>query len=96
MTDRLQNFGYVTAEVTKDNVIAPKGSIISGHEFHYSKIEGSSDNTSYIIKKPEQNREWRCGYIYKNCIASYMHLDFYAYPELIDNFLAKCMKGDYQ
>ncbi|MDD4569130.1 MAG: cobyrinate a,c-diamide synthase [Tepidanaerobacteraceae bacterium] len=89
MTDRLQNFGYVTAEVTKDNVIATKGSIISGHEFHYSKIEGSSDITSYIIKKPEQNRDWRCGYTYKNCLSSYMHIDFYAYPELIYNFLSK-------
>ncbi|HHY70461.1 MAG TPA: cobyrinate a,c-diamide synthase [Thermoanaerobacterales bacterium] len=94
MTDRLQNFGYVTAEVTKDNVIAPRGSIISGHEFHYSIIEGSSDNTSYVIQKPEQNQKWQCGYIYKNCLASYMHIDFYAYPELIDNFLSKCMKGE--
>jgi cobyrinic acid a,c-diamide synthase len=92
MTERLQNFGYVTAEVTKDNVIAPKGSIISGHEFHYSKIEGSSDNTSYVIKKPEKDQQWRCGYTYNNCLASYMHIDFYAYPELMDNFLSKCRK----
>lgn len=91
MTNRLQNFGYVTAEAIKDNVIATKGSIISGHEFHYSKIEGSSDKISYIIKKPEENREWQCGYIYKSCLASYMHIDFYAYPELIHNFLSNCI-----
>ncbi|HHY04665.1 MAG TPA: cobyrinate a,c-diamide synthase [Thermoanaerobacterales bacterium] len=90
MTDRLQNFGYVSCEVTKDNVMAPRGSLIMGHEFHYSKIKGSHDDTSYVVKKFGQNREWRCGYIYKNCLASYMHIDFYAYPELIDNFLNKC------
>jgi cobyrinic acid a,c-diamide synthase len=92
MTDRLQNFGYVTAEVTKDNIIASGGSLISGHEFHYSQIEGSPDNTSYIISKPEEKQKWHCGYIHKNCLASYMHIDFYAYPELIDNFLTKCLR----
>jgi len=91
MTDRLQNFGYVTAEAIKDNVLAPKGSIISGHEFHYSKIVSSLDNTSYIIKKPGEKLQWQCGYTYKNCLATYMHIDFYAYPELVANFLSKCI-----
>ncbi|NLU11505.1 MAG: cobyrinate a,c-diamide synthase [Tepidanaerobacter acetatoxydans] len=94
MTDRLQNFGYVTAEVVKDNVIAPSGTIITGQEFHYSKINGNLNNASYIIRKPEQNRKWQCGYTYKNCLASYMHIDFYAYPKLLDNFLSKCRQMD--
>lgn len=94
MTDRLQNFGYVVAEVVKDNVIAPSGTIIAGQEFHYSKINGNLNNASYIIRKPEQNRKWQCGYIYKNCLASYMHIDFYAYPKLLDNFLSKCRQMD--
>lgn len=90
MTDRLQNFGYVTAEVVKDNVLAPFGTIINGQEFHYSKIRGDLGNTSYIIRKPEEDCKWQCGYTYKNCLASYMHIDFYAYPKLLDNFLDKC------
>ncbi|AEE90648.1 Cobyrinic acid A,C-diamide synthase [Tepidanaerobacter acetatoxydans Re1] len=94
MTDRLQNFGYVTAEVVKDNVIASSGTIITGQEFHYSKINGNLNSASYIIRKPEQNRKWQCGYIYKNCLASYMHIDFYAYPKLLDNFLSKCRQMD--
>lgn len=94
MTDRLQNFGYVVAEVVKDNVIAPSGTVITGQEFHYSKINGNLNSASYIIRKPEQNRKWQCGYTYKNCLASYMHIDFYAYPKLLDNFLSKCKQMD--
>lgn len=96
MTKHLQNFGYVSVKTLKDNTLAPKDKTFNGQEFHYSKINGSSADLSYIVTKPRLNNSWQCGYIHKNCLASYVHIDFYAYPELIDNFLEKCLmwKGE--
>ena len=96
MTKQLQNFGYVSVKTLKNNILAPKGKIFNGQEFHYSKIDGSSADLSYIVTKPGLTNSWQCGYIYKNCLATYVHIDFYAYPELIDSFLEKCLmwKGE--
>jgi cobyrinic acid a,c-diamide synthase len=37
--------GYATARVVSDTLIAPRGTVLRGHEFHYSKVElrGSYD-----------------------------------------------------
>ena len=91
MTDRLQNFGYVSAMTSQDTIIAPKDTILHGHEFHRSKIVDSTDSTSFFVKKEESKSIWECGYTYKNCLGTYVHIDFYAYPDLIDNFLKKCL-----
>jgi cobyrinic acid a,c-diamide synthase len=31
--------GYATARVTRDTLIAPRGTVLHGHEFHYSRVE---------------------------------------------------------
>lgn len=91
MTDRLQNFGYVMATTLQDNMLISKGKTLRGQEFHRSRIIDSTENLGYRVTKPESDKSWECGYIYKNCFATYVHIDFYAYPDLIDNFLEKCL-----
>lgn len=90
MSKRLQHFGYVEAKVTQDNILAPTGTVLHGHEFHYSELIGSLPISSYKVKKPNQKNAWDSGFTYKNCLASYVHLHFSAYPELISNFLNHC------
>jgi len=92
MSKRLQHFGYVEVKVTQDNIISPAGRIIQGHEFHYSKLVGPKLEVSYRVKKPLEKKTWESGFVYKNCLASYVHLHLFAYPELISNFLIHCQQ----
>lgn len=92
MTRRLQHFGYVEAEVTSENVLAEKGFKLRGHEFHHSEMVGFFENTCYLVGKPGKPEKWRCGYRFKNCLATYVHIDFFAYPNLAENFLRKCLE----
>ena len=39
MNNRLQTVGYVEARALRDTVICPKGTVLHGHEFHFSSIE---------------------------------------------------------
>lgn len=90
MSKRLQHFGYVEVKVIRNNILAPSGTVLHGHEFHYSELIGSLPSSSYQVKKPNQKYTWNSGFVYKNCLASYVHLHLAAYPELISNFLNHC------
>lgn len=90
MTKRLNHFGYVEAEVLSDNVLFKKDDMIRGHEFHYSKLEGYVRNFSYIVHKPKRNESWPCGYVYKNCLATYVHINLYTYPDAAKRFIINC------
>ncbi|ADL07089.1 cobyrinate a,c-diamide synthase [Thermosediminibacter oceani] len=90
MTGRLRRFGYARATVLKDNVLAERGTVLCGHEFHHSEVVGVVEDTSYLVEKPGGRGRWRCGFVRNNCLATYLHIDFYAYPELVRNFLNRC------
>lgn len=90
MTKRLQRFGYVEAEVISDNALFKKGEKLKGHEFHHSVIEGSSQNASYVVHKPGREESWQCGFVYKNCFATYVHINLYTYKEAVKRFVDKC------
>lgn len=81
MTDRLQRFGYVTARIEHDNILGKKGQLLFGHEFHYSKMVGEGENPSFSVQKSKGSSPWQCGYTYKNCLATYLHVDFYKDPQ---------------
>jgi cobyrinic acid a,c-diamide synthase len=92
MTKGLKHFGYVEAEVIMDNVLFNKGSIVRGHEFHHSELKGKLQNVSYVVHKPDKNDKWSCGYVYKNCLATYVHINFYGYPDAVKRFVNKCFE----
>ncbi|QSZ28339.1 cobyrinate a,c-diamide synthase [Aceticella autotrophica] len=92
MTKGLKHFGYVEAEVIMDNVLFNKGSIVRGHEFHHSELKGKLRNVSYVVHKPDKNDKWSCGYVYKNCLATYVHINLYAYPDAVKGFVNKCFE----
>jgi len=91
MTGSLKRFGYAEAVVTDDTVIAPKGTLLKGHEFHYSEVINSKEKTSYLVKK-QSGKMYGCGFAKKNCLATFLHIDFYAYPELARHFIEKCCR----
>ncbi len=87
MTDKLQNFGYITMTSQKDCLIAKKGENIRSHEFHYSLSENSGD--AFYAEKPNK-KSWYAAYADDTLYAGYPHLYFRANKEIIPRFLNFC------
>jgi cobyrinic acid a,c-diamide synthase len=85
MLPRLYALGYVEVTIEKPIGPFPPGRI-RGHEFHYSELEDAGFcrdpiKTLYHVRK-RQSDVPRCeGYLYKRCLASYLHLHFGSNPE---------------
>lgn len=75
MTNKLQRFGYVDMTINRDTVLGRAGMVITGNEYHRSRIE-IEGSPVFDIKKPKVNRYWQCGYTYKNVLAYYQHINF--------------------
>lgn len=92
MKDRLQRFGYVDINLMEDTLLGNKGDILKGQEFHYSVID-IEDKPLYYIKKPKGNRNWKCGYRYKNVLVQYPHIHFLGNMKAFNYLLNKIEKG---
>ncbi|MDI3478169.1 MAG: cobyrinic acid a,c-diamide synthase [Thermoanaerobacterium sp.] len=90
MTKRLINFGYAKVDVVKDNVLFEKGDVIFGHVFHNSKMLGRHDDFAYDVHKPHSEDKWSCGYMYKNCLGTYVHINLLTYPNAVARFVGHC------
>jgi cobyrinic acid a,c-diamide synthase len=94
INDRLVNFGYAELRVSKENHIFNKGLKINCHEFHksYVKLE---EPTIYSLNKNyyEEQRNWQCGYIKNNVIASYAHIHFYGNMEFFNSLIRLAYKN---
>ncbi|WP_416197219.1 MAG: cobyrinate a,c-diamide synthase [Sporanaerobacter sp.] len=97
MTDKLQRFGYIDIELMKDCILGEKGDILTGHEFHKSMTQIDGEEI-YSITKPMSDKRWNCGYMYKNVLAGYPHINFLGNMKAFLNLLdivekekSKCM-----
>ncbi len=92
MEKNLVGMGYVEAESLDDNIIAPAGRKVRGHEFHYSRIEPDNPDFRYAFKL-NRNRYRDTvmdGYSGKNILASYVHLHFASDPDMAGRFISFC------
>ncbi len=78
MSSRPQGRGYIQFKESAD---APwpqsdTNTMINGHEFHYSRLQGLPDSThfAYHVLRGEGVQNQRDGIVYKNLLASYAHL----------------------
>jgi cobyrinic acid a,c-diamide synthase len=94
INDSLVNFGYAELQVSKENHIFYKGLKINCHEFHksYVKLE---EPTIYSLNKNyyDEERNWQCGYIKNNVIASYAHIHFYGNMEFFNSLIRLAYKN---
>lgn len=76
MTKRLTRFGYCTVNIKDKSFI---GNIkINAHEFHKSDVE-INEKPIYEVEKIQYDGEvlkWKCGYLKKNTLAGYAHINF--------------------
>jgi cobyrinic acid a,c-diamide synthase len=84
MLKKRKALGYVEIEALEDGL-----SKIRGHEFHYSEIDDMppSVERAYRVTKANGGEVWAEGYIYRNTLASYVHLHFGSNREWAERFV---------
>lgn len=89
MTDRLQHFGYMQAEIAAGTPLSGDvPGVITGHEFHYTKrVDGEDFPPRYQVSKPGKNQCWQEGYQQANTLGGYPHFNFWANPQMAKNLL---------
>ena len=77
--------GYREAVLKEGSILGKKGSVVRGHEFHYSEIEkngqglvvsGQHADLMYSVKNGENEYLYDEGYRVKNTLGSYIHVHF--------------------
>ena len=94
INDKLKTVGYVEAKALGDNVLCRKGTVLRGHEFHFSSMEQEASGFphAYLFTKKRSGEQYEAGYMDKNILASYLHLHFAGNPELAAAFVDNCLK----
>jgi len=76
--------GYREAALTENCPFLKKGKI-RGHEFHYSEMSGNTGTgTAYRVSGGDNDEE---GFVYRNALASYIHLHFASNPAFAAGFI---------
>lgn len=77
MLKKRSSLGYVTAVALKDSILAPVGSHMRGHEFHYSELRSCNQyDHAYLLKKEGEDSSRVDGFVKGSLLASYMHIHF--------------------
>jgi cobyrinic acid a,c-diamide synthase len=92
MAERV-TLGYRRAESIAENWLVPKGTVVPGHEFHYSRWHDRPATLPAAYRLTSASRPgdaWLEGACVGNVVASYVHLHFGGTPELAERFVAAC------
>lgn len=79
MTPRL-TLGYRTAVAPRDSFLAPMGTRVTGHEFHRTTVDSTTDPAWLLDGRPD-------GMVTGNVHASYLHTHWAGHPELARRFV---------
>jgi cobyrinic acid a,c-diamide synthase len=87
--------GYEEVVVDRPNPFLPAGTVLRGHEFHYSRLESAGTiDTIFQVKRGTGTGNGRDGLLYKNVVASYLHLHALASPSWIEGLLRAAGKAE--
>ncbi|MGQ9688532.1 MAG: cobyrinate a,c-diamide synthase [Desulfobaccales bacterium] len=76
--------GYTVLEVTAANPYFPPGTLLKGHEFHYSRLQpepGPETTLVFRLSRGTGICRGQDGLVYKNVLATYTHLHALGAPE---------------
>jgi cobyrinic acid a,c-diamide synthase len=93
MTGKLQTVGYIEARMVKDTVLGRKGSLIHGHEFHFSVEEDNGKTTGrpFEFTRLRNGQRYGAGRLLGNTLGSYLHLHFAGCQEQAKAFVEACV-----
>lgn len=93
MHKKPQAHGYTVVEVEGENPFYRTGTIIHGHEFHYSSVVAMNErkgcSTTFNMKRGHGIKDRKDGLCYKNVFAAYTHIHAHGAPEWASAFTAK-------
>jgi len=80
---RPSGHGYVEGRVDGENPFLPMGTLLRGHEFHYSAVRGGGDvaHTVVALERGTGVGEGRDGVVRGSVWASYLHLHALSLPQ---------------
>jgi cobyrinic acid a,c-diamide synthase len=84
MGKKPQGHGYTILEVDRDNPFFSPGTLLKGHEFHYSRIQpepGPQENLVFRVNRGAGLGGQREGLVYRNVLATYTHLHALGSPQ---------------
>ena len=88
-----QGHGYCEAVVDGENPFFKNGTLLRGHEFHYSYIVSGADvNTTFKVTRGKGSFDKRDGLNYKNVLAGFLHLHAIGTPELVKGIVGAASK----
>lgn len=88
---RRKALGYREAELAADGLMGPAGTVVRGHEFHYSEMDEMPPEVERLYRVQRAGVDLGTeGYRYRNCLASYIHLHFGSNPTTAESFVDNC------
>lgn len=79
--------GYVELRARENCIIADKGDILRGHEYHYSRAYLEEDvKFAFEVKRGEGIDGRKDGIMVQNTIAQYAHIHTIAHPKFFERF----------
>ncbi len=93
MLGRLKALGYREIRMAENTCIGKPGTVIRGHEFHYSELMSEPDAMqAYRIADRSGMMQRTEGYQIRHTLGSYMHLMFASNPDVARHFV-ECAAG---
>lgn len=92
MNDRRKALGYREITALKDCPLGPRGTVVRGHEFHYSSIETAFLPDAMPAIYATVDRKGHAagceGFLINNTLGSYVHLHFASNPDIAGHLVA--------
>ncbi len=92
MCARFQALGYREVVLLDQCALGTQGSLLRGHEFHYSRIEQSLEQCRnlYAVQDRKGANQEVAGWSKQNVLGSYIHLHFASSPSTAKNLTHFC------
>lgn len=96
VTARMQktraSLGYREVCLEQDCFFGPTGTVLRGHEFHYSVIDEMPGHIEriYAVNSSVNGNQSREGYRHNNVLGGYLHLHFGYNPQMAVEFVRAC------
>lgn len=90
-----QGHGYLTVEVASPNPFYPEGTVLTGHEFHYSyvtAVEGNEATYSFRVLRGHGIDGVRDGLCTRNVLGTYLHVHALGAPQWAEGILRRAQQ----
>ncbi len=93
MKKKPQAHGYTIVEVDSENPFYPVGTVLRGHEFHYSAVAGLPESalrhSAFALRRGKGIKDKRDGICYKNVLATYTHVHALGSPAWVTGLISR-------